>query len=88
MGSEMCIRDRIKGSIPVRSDADIDGYDDLARQTYADFNDSSVTVLKSLSALVPTDFGKAVEGAIPEMLDTGDPQPVLDALAEVYPLLQ
>jgi glucose/mannose transport system substrate-binding protein len=78
----------IKGSIPARTDTDIDVYDDLARQTYADFNDENVVVLKSLSALVPTDFGKAVEAAIPEMLDTGEPTAVIDALKEVYPLLQ
>lgn len=78
----------IKGSIPARTDADVSLYDELSQATYADFKDSNVTLVLSVAGLVPSGFGDAIAGAAPDMLEAGDPEPMLAALRGAYPLLK
>jgi glucose/mannose transport system substrate-binding protein len=77
----------IKGSIPARIDADVSLYDTVAQGTINDFRSSDVTLVSSLSGLVPPAFGDAVVAAIPAMLDANDPEPVLNALRDNYDML-
>jgi glucose/mannose transport system substrate-binding protein len=72
----------IKGSIPARTDADIDLYDSMAVRAIADFGDAQTA--PGLAALVPSSFGSAVTNAFPEMLSSQDIQVMLDVIRDNY----
>jgi glucose/mannose transport system substrate-binding protein len=77
----------VKGSIPARLDVDISDFDSEALGTRNDFASDDVVKLSAVSAVVPVVFYDAVVGAIPEMLETNDPEPVLAAMRDNYELL-
>jgi glucose/mannose transport system substrate-binding protein len=76
----------LKGSIPARLDADPDGYDQLARRTIQDFQDSRLIL--ALSGLAPAAFTDEVQQALGEMIDTGNPEPARFALMNRYDVLK
>lgn len=67
-----------KGSIPARSDVDMDELDELSRVAWQDFRRDRHVL--ALSGLIDADFGVALGVAIREALLYGDPDPVLFAL--------
>jgi glucose/mannose transport system substrate-binding protein len=77
---------RIKGSIPARTDVDVSSFDPLGRQTAMQF--ASGRLVPAASGLARSTFTDPVGEAIADMLDTNDPDVVVNTMAAFYDVLQ
>ncbi|HET9958256.1 MAG TPA: ABC transporter substrate-binding protein [Polyangiaceae bacterium] len=77
---------RIKGSIPVRTDIDPKEFDSIAQKTMADFTKDQL--VSAMSGLLPQDSFGDLGPALKEMLSSGDREGVLNALANDYAMLK
>lgn len=76
----------LKGSIPVRSDADKSLYDSISQKTISDFQ--SLTRVGANSAIVPTGFTTPVTTALGTFIDDGNVDNLILAIGNYYDLLQ
>jgi glucose/mannose transport system substrate-binding protein len=76
----------LKGSIPVRSDADKSLYDSISQQTITDFQ--TLTRVGANSAIVPDAFTTPVTKALGTFIDDGNVDNMILAIQNYYDTLQ
>lgn len=76
-----------KGSISPRNDTDVTHYDDMAKQTIADFN-TAPEVVAATAILAPPEFMNAINDALLTFLKDGNKSGVIHAIANHYDILQ
>lgn len=77
---------RIKGSIPVRTDVEPSEFDQVARQTMRDF--AADNLVKAMSGLLPQASFEDLGPSIKDMLTSGDETAVINALSNDYATLR
>jgi glucose/mannose transport system substrate-binding protein len=78
----------LKGSISPRNDTDKSLYDDMAKQTIADFNQPSEVVVAATAILARPEFMKAINAALLQFLSDGNKSTVIHTIANYYDILQ
>ncbi len=77
---------KIKGSLPARIDASLEGFTDLQMQSFADFN--AGIRIPVVHGLKPDDIMALAADTELEMVEFADPQPMLNYLKANYVTLQ
>jgi len=80
----------LKGSISPRSDSDTTKYDELAKQTIADFQAASAneTLFPATAILAPQAFLTAVDMALQTFLSNRDKSVLIHTIANYYDILK
>jgi glucose/mannose transport system substrate-binding protein len=76
----------LKGSISPRKDTDVSLYDDMGRQTIADFREAS-EIVAATAILAPPDFMTKVNSALLQFVADGNKSTVIHTIANYYDIL-
>ena len=77
---------RIKGSIPARTDVDISGYDPLSQVTIRDFQANPH--VPTLTMIAPGAFTRPLDAAMGAFARDRDAEAAIAAIRKIYPLLR